>query len=104
MKTKTTRVAMSVSAMLAVLAALILVITRATPRDTAVRFAGDYTACVYTALGAFTIAASLILFKGEESHSAIAMVCLYVCTMVTVERIWELCFAVNTHFFDPGRY
>ena len=73
-----------------------------TPAATAVQFAFGYTA-----LGVLTVVEALILLRGEESHRAISMVCLYVCTIVTGERIWALWFAIDTNpscFCVPGRY
>ena len=58
----------------------------------------------YTLLGLITIIVALILLRGKEAHQAVAMVCLYVCVILTGGRIWQTWFAIKTSppWFNDG--
>ena len=61
----------------------------------------------YTLLGAVTVFAAIALLRGRDVHQAISMVGLYVCTIVTGGRVWELCFTINASAFlhhHPGLF
>jgi len=93
-----TWVAASAGGVLAGMGTLLLAMASTTAADPGVLFAGGYTA-----LGVLVVAVALVSFRVSESHRAIAMVSLYVCTVVTGDRVCALCFAVITNI-DYGLY